>query len=519
MKKYKARVGDLLVRPVVLLLFYFVFFLAIHLVLYRKIGAFGCFDDCPNIMVGWFLLKGRVLYEQIFYNHQPLIAYLSAIIQNFTKPQTIYQLIVYHRLFVYLFSFLFGTLIVLRFRITGVLFLLFYESTKYYFFGDRFLAEALLIYPTVFLFGVLWEAFRKRQYISQNDLLIGTIFAWMIVFLREPYVPLALFLYVFLLVKTEKTQSRLISLLVFGFLTIFLFLFFPLGDFYFNVVTVNSQFHLQRSFTPLEGVTLFFYTVAIFLYGKVTSLRFFEISLSVAFFVLIFLSLKQKMPFRLIMFLLVALGLANLRFEEPGLMFYKSFHMLCWYSLFLFSIFLLLFTLKDKMGRMFQICIGALLLSLGTFLFWPGSYLSEKTDSSVFFFLGYNQYFTTGELVKRLSTPSETLFLDGWNDLIYWQAQRISPYPYSWYTSIMPGFERYTKARELLLARTPSDFFYGACKEWPFSKVSAKFLSRYKHVLFHFYPTCLYIRTPIASQLSKNDIKNMEERGYTLLGK
>src|SRR3989344_1885928 len=129
-----------------LLFVYILIFFLTHFVLYRKIGAFGCFDDCPNIMAGWFLLKGRVLYEQIFYNHQPLIVYFSELIQWITSPKSLYQLVLFHRLFLYLFSFCFGILLVIRFRLKGFLFLLLYETTKYYFFGDRFLAEAFIVY-------------------------------------------------------------------------------------------------------------------------------------------------------------------------------------------------------------------------------------------------------------------------------------------------------------------------------------------------------------------------------------
>ncbi|MBI2443532.1 MAG: hypothetical protein HYV40_06555 [Candidatus Levybacteria bacterium] len=504
-------------KKYLLLVFYVMFYACIGFVLSKKMGAFGCFDDCPNIMAGWFVLKGKVLYEQVFYNHQPLIVYISQLVQYLGKPESIYHLILYHRLSLFLFSFAFGILLILRFRVPAFLFLIFYESTKYYFFGDRFLAEAFIVYPAIYLAGIVWGSLSQQvKHISRVDVIFGTFCAWFIFYMREPYAPLALLLFLFVLIKAESWRIRLFAIGFFLLATFgFLFLF-PVSDYFFNVVTVNQQFHLQRPFTIDDVLRSFFYPVVIFLDGKFTTLWLFESFLSAIYIVLIILSLTFRVGYRYLLLLFFSLGFANFRLEQPGLMYYEAFHMLSWYALFLFSLFLLLFMLRNKIKTLFLIFNVVLFCGLAVFLLSTGSYVREKTDPSSLFFEGYNQYYTTGEVVRRLSSPSDTLFLDGWNDLIYWQAQRTSPYMYSWYTSIMPGFMRYKTAREDLLAHNPPDFFYGACKEWPFSRVSQAFLSQYVNISFQGKPTCLYMNSLSAMEVSKAAKERILELGYRL---
>src|SRR3989344_9397687 len=86
----------------------FTMLLVLYMFLYQlyipRIAAFGCFDDCFNYMGGYFILNGKQLYSQIFFNHQPLMAYISYLIQLFTQPTNIFELLLRHRQFVLLFS-------------------------------------------------------------------------------------------------------------------------------------------------------------------------------------------------------------------------------------------------------------------------------------------------------------------------------------------------------------------------------------------------------------------------------
>src|SRR3990167_11031988 len=107
----------------------------------NRLGAFGCFDDCNNFMRGYFVLKGRTLFSEVFSGHMPLMSYLSTVIQKFTSPDSIYHLLLYHTLFLFILTILSGVILIFRFKWVGLAFVLLYESFNIYLFGDRFLAE------------------------------------------------------------------------------------------------------------------------------------------------------------------------------------------------------------------------------------------------------------------------------------------------------------------------------------------------------------------------------------------
>ena len=85
-------------------LLYAGFFIYIAAAQLKRLGAFGCFDDCFNFGAGYFLLQGKHLYSQIFFNHQPFMAYISAVIQYVSHPQTLFELVKYHRISVMAFA-------------------------------------------------------------------------------------------------------------------------------------------------------------------------------------------------------------------------------------------------------------------------------------------------------------------------------------------------------------------------------------------------------------------------------
>lgn len=125
----------------------------------NRLGAFGCFDDCNNFMRGYFFLQGREMFSEIFSGHMPLMNYISAAVQKITSPTSIYHLLLYHTLFLFIVSVLASILIIIRFRWAGLLFVIFYESYNIYLFGDRFLAEGIIVYPLAYMAGLIWLKF------------------------------------------------------------------------------------------------------------------------------------------------------------------------------------------------------------------------------------------------------------------------------------------------------------------------------------------------------------------------
>ena len=160
----------------ILLLVTALFFIPVFIIYYKESVSFHFIDEYNNILAGYFLLKGKTLYSQIFFQHQPLMAYISYTLQKILHPNTLYKLVLYHRLFIVFAAFIFDLLLVFRFRIIGFGFTVIFELTKYYLFGGTFLAESLVVYPLIYLLGLVWEVLLKQK-ISNVDIWLVAVFS------------------------------------------------------------------------------------------------------------------------------------------------------------------------------------------------------------------------------------------------------------------------------------------------------------------------------------------------------
>lgn len=507
--------------PFFILVFFFIFLFKIY---YQKIGAFGCFDDCFNFTAGYFMLQGKKLYSEIFFNHQPLMAVLSFLIQLFSHPETLYKFILYHRIFIFSFSFLMNLLLVFRFGWKrGLLFVLFYEPTKYYLFGDHFLAEAMIVYPLVYLVNLLWEKLEEKD-LSVGDYLISAIFTWFIIFMREPFVPVALLLYLIILWNKKDLQLKYFSVILFFSLSISTFLFFPFKDYLFNVFRANVSFVLpnqaiSKGIFDMGIFKIFAYPFYIFFGDKWNYFRNVLVGLDLIFLSSVAIVIVKKKIFKKIVLFFVILGLANIRSVPPGTIFYEAFHLAPWYGLFLMITFLFvleLFTFNSK--KLNLIMASLLVLPLGFIFFSPRAFFREKTDREYEFTTNYANYFTSGTVIKLLANPQDTLFVDGFDELIYWQAKLPSSYKYSFYTSVMPRFSKYREEREQMFLKNPPIFYYGSCPNDPNQgrQLSKEIVQEYERLYFAGKPSCLFIKKTKIPEITKEKWKKVEKLEYYL---
>lgn len=512
MKTYGRKIAALLI------------FLAFYILLYKiyspRVNAFGCFDDCFNFVAGYFLLRGKSLYSEIFFNHQALMAYFSYFIQLASQPINIYDLVLRHRQFVFLFGFFFNLLIFWRFRLAGLGFVLFYELPKFYLFGDRFLAEGLIVYPLVYMTALVWYRFQKRK-VYYFEYILAAFFTWFVIFMRAPYIPLAFLLYFLILWGKSFEKKKIVSLVIFIALLLVAMAFLPLKEYLFNIVTVNLKTVLRSEsknsgLFGLGALKAFFYPIYLFFDGEWNFFRFFILGLN-AVFLALFLQIlffdKQKKWAGVIILLL---GLANLRVVEPGKTFYAAFHLLPWYALFILILFLMLaYVHQDKKKVGWGLSFG-LFLMFAYFILAPTSYIHDQVDPHEEFITNFWNDLQVGEVVRNLSDSTDTLFLDGFDDLIYWQAGLVSPYQYSWYTSVMPRLPKYNQARLEMFANRPPDFYYGSCpgKETSFPVLPEDIRKDYQQLNSLGKPTCLYVKKKKMPQISEEKWKKAEEFLY-----
>ena len=483
----------------VLIVLLILLYIALYKIYMPRIHAFGCFDDCYNIVAGYFITKGKILYSQIPFNHQMLMAYISAGIQQVFHPVNIFELILRHRQFVLFFGFILNTLLVWRFKYLGICFAIIYELSKYYIFGDRFLAEGLIVYPLVYLLGIAWLKMRSKK-VLPIDYLISSFFAWFIIFIREPYVPVAVVLLSLVLWGKPFTQSKKIALAMFICLSLGILILTPLPEYFFNIYTINANgvFRSEAQTNNLGGIgiaSIFFYPITLLFGGVWNVFRWLLVGLSGLYIGMNIFFIKKKTYVPLIM-LITVLGVANLRVVPPGAIFYAAFHMLPWYALFIFSIFLLASEVKKMNKPLFYLTSLAIIVIFGCFLFSPKVFLREKVDQQREFLIGYGHYLQVGEAIKALAGPNDTVFINNFDELINWVVDHRSPYRYSWFTSYMPYTPLYSKERLSMFKDTPPDFYYGGCPKNtdPVNVIPSFRSSEYQRLLEDGKPSCLFIK-------------------------
>lgn len=490
------------------------FLIPLYLVLYKiyipRINAFGCFDDCNNFMGGYYLLQNKMMFTDFFFNHQPFMAYISVGIQYITHPENIFELILKHRQFVLLFSFISNAILIVRFKYPAVLFVITFELSKFYLFGDRFLAEGLIIYPLVYLVGLVITKFSKNN-LTTIDYILAPVFAWFVIYMREPFIPLTLVLFATILFEEKIKLAKLWSFVIFTVLSLVTLISFNIPEYFFNVVTVNYQAVLPSDIkADMFGNRFFqalFYPIYIFFYGKWNILHQLLAIISTVFIINLVVLIKNKQSL-LVGIIVIILGLSNIRVVIPGSMFYEAFHMLVWFGLFIYITgFLVVSNYKNK--AIFYTSILLLALGFITFVSSKSYFPKENYNQHAQLLENYGEIMQQGNVISALSNPGDTLFLDASDDLIYWQAKLPSPYKYSWYTSAMPMFKKYTDERLQMFHKNPPVFYkeYGSCPKK--GDIGANYrlpdFVQKEYIRLHNMdkPSCLFVRSDKISMITK----------------
>lgn len=488
---------------------------------YSRLTEFHFVDEINNVVVGYFMSKGEALYSGVFFNHQMLTVDVSYFIQALLHPGTLYKLIFYHRLFVLMFSFGMDILLICRFRWKALGFVLFFETFKYYLFGNLFLAEALIVQPLVYLLGVILEGTDKKT-ITFFDLVLGTIFAWFIIFMREPFIPIAIFLLVLLLFFKNTKKQKFFSLIIFSALCLLTLFSVNLSDYFFQVITINRQTVLvssikQNQLMGIGSIKAFLYPLTVFFDKTLTFFRVILIYLS-ANVILIGAYFIYKRKFLLQLgIIFVTLGLANLRFATSDTEFYGAFHMIPWYGLFCFSFYWLLEKIYLLHRKTALTLVGCSIIFFVTLILSSPFYIHQKINTQETFTMDYSHYYSIGQVVKLLSASKDTVFVEGYDTLIYWQADLPSAYKYSLYIPVMETLPIFSKAREDMFNNRPPTFYYTNCDSTgKTNSISGNILKQYSQLFFAGRPVCLYVEKAKLNNISNERIESIRELGYSV---
>lgn len=486
----------------------------IFIILYKiyipRINEFGCFDDCNNFMRGYFVLQGKSLFSEVFSGHQPLGSYLSTVIQFITSPQNIFELVLRHRQFMLIFAFIMNVLIILRFGAKFIIFAVLFEFSKFYIFGDRFLGDGMIVYPLIYMTGLIFLKFKKQK-VYLFDYILAAMFTWFMVFMRVPYVPVAMFSYLLFLWNWPVEKKAVISLVLFSVLSFVTLFTHNVSEYFYNVVYFNYQINLpaeasSNMFGP-KFLHWFFYPIYIFFYGPMNLFKAFLIGINILFLILFINNLWNR-KFKQALFIFVILGLSNIRTVVPGSIFYGAFHMLSWFALLIFITIELLFQERAK-KLIFYSGISFLTVLFMSFILSSSYFGTQKVDTHKEFITHYGGYLQEGEVIKALSSPKDTLFIDGSDDLIYWVTGLNSSYKYSWYTSSMHMLDRYSNERIKMFKENPPTFYreYGYCKKkddyvFPAYVLPEFVVKDYVRLYTENEPSCIYLRNDKLPEIS-----------------
>lgn len=517
MAKSSAKVRKIPLGFLFLVCLFAVVFSVVAFRLYQRLGVFGCGDECINYTAGYFILLGKSLYGGIFFNHQPILAFVSAAIQWATQPKDIYHLVLYHRLFMIAYSLGMGVLLLWRFRMRGVLFLLLYESTKYYMYGYQFIGEAFIIYPLVYLLGLLWESFESKR-LSRTDVFVACVFTSVVLWTREPYVPVATILGSMLFWRERNHLAIKWVAVLFGIVVLIPFALFPLREYVEQVFIANIPAASAGGGGGFVLSTLrsVFYPLSIFFQGTWSYVRVIEIGVAAFFWVGVTLWLKEANKYTWIAVIFGILALAGIRTVPPGTMYYEAFHMLPWYALFIAMTVCIITSIKDK--KILNILIGTYVIFSCWIFVSPKSFIWENINTQSEFESQYAKYSHYSQAIQIVSASSHTLFLDVWDDIIYWESRRDSAYPLSLYIPTASSIPKYESMRRTMFRETPPDVYYSC----PALQSSGNGLPRevahkYVQLASMGKPSCLYVTTELFNALTKSQWDQLNGLGFSQL--
>lgn len=470
-------------------------------------------DEEDNFVIGKYLLKGEKLYGDLFSHHQPLGYILSAGVQQITDPNSIYLLVKRHREALIIWSAIWVTIITLRFGLRGIIVGIFYEFTKIIILGNLFLSESIVVYPLVYLFLLSLGA--KNKISKIEVFLVGATISFCFLILA-PIWPLLLLISLLLIYKTKK---NFILLFLGGLIPLIVCLnFISLPDYFHDAFYINLNYYVPNTstahFSPISIIQSFFTPLLAFndIFSNSTYIWIIRLFLIILIINMSFLAFKKE---KITLLIFLVLGLANIRYINPGETFYRGFHILPWHGLLIATASTLIFFSWEKIKSKFlNIANGILLIS--TFIvcfFFAGEYLFKKSDVANDLYVNYSRQFSIGEAVRIMKTSEEdTLFVapDEW--LVYWQADtshasKMLNY-YKWMTQV-------PELRNLVIDKfeeKPPVFFYYHEKGLGLEQ----YLSFYQEVKKDGQNTGLYVLPERLNNLKDSQIADLKFYGFTL---
>lgn len=386
--------------------------------------SFHFVDEDEHFVVGSFMNKGYHLYSDLSANHQPLTYLPSALAQWVFQPKTLFTLFKTGRETILILGLLGGVWLTFQYGFIALPFILFYEFTKYFLFGNLFLSESLIIYPLVYLLGECYKI-TFYSYKPKNWQVIGFAFAtFFISFNLLPMLPALMLLGLIYLIKIKQKKLLIVSLII---PTVLLFIFINPIDYFRETVYYNWKYTLPY-LSPVGNnynfLRLLIFPLLSFFVSKNSILNQWIILFSIIFIInLTIYLINNKFRFfigNLLFYLLIVL--TNNRNLIPGEMFYSGFHLLPWYAAFIFFNLLnlkLIFTKNIKLKF-----LPAVVLLTGSFYLMISPHMPyfEPMDKLKEHNTNFLSYYLIERGLKTLVKEGDRLMVLPDETIIYWNS-------------------------------------------------------------------------------------------------
>lgn len=465
------------------------------------------------------MLNGKSIYSEIFSHHQPFMVYMSYFLQLILNPENLYELISYHRIFIIISSLFFNLLILIRFRKKAFIFIIFFEIAKFYYFGNLFLGEILVAYSIAYILGITYIKFKKQKLYS-FDYFISALLLFLICITREPYIPAAILIILYIYLDKNFIKIKVLSIFTFISLSLLFFSTLPLKEYFHAMFELNFNDYIKkdlenRNSEGFKFFKIFFYPFLVLINNKYTISHLFLLNITILF--LAECTFLFKKNYKYFIFLFLIFGLLSIRFVSPEFQFHRAFYLLPWLSaISIITSFLFYELYKDK--KNVSLILGTISFIVFLILMINSFYFNSlKLNRTNEFHNNYGNQYILGETIKILSSPQDKLMIDYWETLIYWQSNLESSYKYSMYWPVMKGSQIYYSERKNMFANNPPDFYYTFCGKNQLESplLSKNELNKFIHIKsLKNKPTCLYINKNKFKSITDDKWKEIERLGF-----
>ncbi|MEK7513290.1 MAG: hypothetical protein AAB580_00190 [Patescibacteria group bacterium] len=458
-------------------------------------------DEEDHMTIAGLTNRGLKLYEDIQSNHQPIVYFSSAKLQQLLDPPNIFMLVRRHRQAMFAYGLIWSAIILWRFKAIGLIFIIFFEWLKYYLFGNLWLMESFAVYPAVYLFGAMLQNWFDKIKIKTAELIWLSFCSFGIIFSLVPLWPwLALtWLVLWIRIKKKILAAGLTLIILTG-------LFFIVTGYspvnWFIRVIYNNFVYAVPDLSPFHGPLdylkmIFFPFLAYFAPG----------ALQAQFIALFFTGYLVSCWFKPKLLLIYPfLLLANNRVLSPSAVYYQGFHLLPWLGLMIFTFAFSLKFLPKYFILGFSLWGLVLFANRAMPYFW-------QTDPNYEYYVNYSMFDDLNFSLKTIGQKDKGMRAAVLTNevLVQWQTPTVPATKqvvyYPWERKIAELKEDY-KRTFTIDNPNPPEFIYGSMEQ---ELVKIKYQALYRNGK----ATELFIRKDIYANITPEQWEILAFRGFS----